>query len=84
MTLLEELVRGTSLSKANKTTRMFAQMFQKMMSMANCLGHDKEMICDKLTEAFRKDEIDIAVLCSALGRQKLDNALRDINVYKDD
>jgi hypothetical protein len=58
-------------------------MFQKMLNQANCLGHDNEIICDKLTEAFRRNEIDISVLCSALGRQKLDNALRDISVYKD-
>ena len=57
--ILEELVRGNSLKKSNKTTKMFAKMFQKMMENAGCLGDNKEIICDRLNSAFMKDEMDI-------------------------
>lgn len=66
--ILEELVRGNSLKKPSKTTKMFAKMFQKMMENAECLGESKEIICEKLAHAFNSDLIDIQVLCSALGR----------------
>jgi hypothetical protein len=38
MALLEELIRGNSLSKPNKTTKMFARMFKKLMENAGVLG----------------------------------------------
>jgi hypothetical protein len=41
MTLLEELIRGNSLNKAGKTTKLFARMFQKLMENAGCLGENK-------------------------------------------
>lgn len=66
--LLEELVRGNSLKKPNKTTKMFARMFQRMMETNDCLGENKEIIDEKLSLAFHTDSIDIQVLCSALGR----------------
>lgn len=68
MTVLEELIRGSSMAKANKTTKMFAKMFQRMMEDNNCLGENKEILDDKLRDAFMKDKIDIQLLCSALGR----------------
>lgn len=72
MPVLEELVRGNTLREANKTTELFAKMFQKMMKDAKCLGESNEIINEKLAQAFEKEEIDIQLLCSALGRQALD------------
>lgn len=38
------------------------------MEENNCLGENKEIINEKLKEAFMEDKIDISVLCSAMGR----------------
>jgi hypothetical protein len=59
LNLLEELIRGNTLKKASKTTIMFAKMFQKMMANAGCLGENKEIINEKLSAAFEREEIDI-------------------------
>lgn len=59
MKLLEELVRGNSLSKASKTTWLFAKMIQKMMANAGCLGDNNEIIGEKLSAAFEREDIDI-------------------------
>lgn len=68
--LLEELVRGNTLNKASSTTKMFAKMFQKMMFNAGCLDPvTKDLKIPALSQAFEKEEIDIQLLCSALGRQ---------------
>jgi hypothetical protein len=48
MVLLEELIRGNSLSEPNETTQMFARMFQKLMINAGCLGEDREIINERL------------------------------------
>lgn len=69
MAVLEELIRGNTLRKPSKTTIMFAKMFQKMMFSAGCLGENKEIINERLSQAFETEEIDIQLLCSALGRQ---------------
>lgn len=68
MQLLEELIRGNSLSEPNDTTRMFARMFQKMMNNANVLGENNEIINEKLFNAFLTDTIDIKALGCSLGR----------------
>ena len=68
MVVLEALVRGNTLRKANETTKMFAKMFQKMMYTAGCLGESKEIKSDLLVKAFEREDIDIQLLCSALGR----------------
>ena len=78
--VLEELIRGNTLRKPSKTTIMFAKMFQKMMMNANCLGPEKEIMNDKLYQAFEREEIDIQLLCSALGRQELDEKFLSIEV----
>ena len=83
MTLLEELVRGTTSTQPSETTKMFAKMFQKMMANAGCLGPTCEIINEKLSKAFDRGDIDIQLLCSALGRQQLDKSFLDINVYYD-
>ncbi len=57
--LLEELVRGNSLKKSNKTTRMFAIMFEKLMQRADVLTENFEIMDEKLAEAFRENKIDI-------------------------
>ena len=51
-----------------------------MMENNNCLGDNKEIICEKLVTAFSMEHIDIQVLCSALGRQKLDESLLNVKL----
>lgn len=68
MQLLEELIRGNSLSKPNDTTEMFARMFQKLMINAGVLGDNKEIINEKFFLAFLNDVIDIKALGCSLGR----------------
>jgi hypothetical protein len=80
MILLEELIRGNSLAKPSETTKMFARMFQKLMSNAGCLGDNKEIITDKLKTAFMTDKIDIKALGCSLGRQKLDDSIMKIEL----
>ena len=78
MVVLEELVRGNTLKNPSKTTIMFAKMFQKMMSNAGCLSDQKEIINEKLMRTFEREDIDIQLLCSALGRQELDESFLNI------
>lgn len=80
ISVLEELVRGNTLKKESKTTIMFAKMFQKMMANAGCLNDAKEIINEKLLLAFNNEDIDIQLLCSALGRQQLDESFLNIQV----
>ena len=80
MVVLEELVRGNTLKAPSKTTIMFAKMFQKMMANAGCLSDQKEIINEKLIQAFNNEDIDIQLLCSALGRQQLDESFLNIQV----
>jgi hypothetical protein len=80
MVLLEELIRGNSLSRPSETTKMFARMFQKLMINAACLGDNKEIITDKLRTAFMNDVIDIKALGCSLGRQKLDDSIMKIEL----
>ena len=75
MKILEQLIRGNSLKKSDKSTRMFAKMFQKMMIINGCLGENKEIINERLRDALMEEKIDIQILCSALGRQKMDDNL---------
>jgi hypothetical protein len=39
-----------------------------MMRNADCLGENNEIINEKLSAAFEREDIDIQLLCSALGR----------------
>lgn len=80
MLLLEELIRGNALAKPNKTTKMFARMFQKLMINAGVLGDNKEIINEKLYQAFLTDIIDIKALCCSLGRQRLDDSIMQIEL----
>ena len=68
MSVLEKLVRGNTLNKKNETTKLFAKMFKKMMKDAGCLDDDNRIINDQLAKAFEREDIDIQLLCSALGR----------------
>ncbi len=81
ITLLEELVRGNSLKESNDTTRMFARMFQKIMGDNGCLDENRGLVAENLEHAFREQLIDIHILCSALGRQKLDAQMMNVNVF---
>ena len=80
MTLLEELIRGNSLSEPNETTQMFARMFQKLMINAECLGDNREIVNEKLFTAFMTDAIEIKALGCALGRQRLDEGIMNIEL----
>jgi hypothetical protein len=80
MQLLEELIRGNSLSKPNETTEMFARMFQKLMINADVLGDNKEIINERLYQAFLTDAIDIKALGCSLGRQRLDESIMKIEL----
>ena len=51
-----------------------------MMHTAGCLGENKEIKSDLLVKAFEREDIDIQLLCSALGRQQLDESFLNINV----
>ena len=53
------MVRGNTLNKPSKTTKMFAKMFKKMMKNAGCLGDNDEIINTRLADAFNEDKIDI-------------------------
>lgn len=68
ITVLEQLVRGNALKDPSKTTKLFAEMFQTMMNKAGCLDDQKNIVNEKLADAFEKETIDIQLLCSALGR----------------
>lgn len=48
MPVLDELIRGKTLNEPNKSTMLFAKMFQQMMKNAKCLGENNEMINSKL------------------------------------
>ena len=80
MQILEQLVRGKTLDKPSSTTNMFAKMFKKMMANAGCLGPQKEIINEKLAKAFEREDIDIQLLCSALGRQQLDESFLNMDI----
>ena len=57
-------------------------MFQKQMQRSGCLDENKAIITDKLAIAFEEGRLDIQLLCSALGRQSLDESF--LNEIVDD
>jgi len=50
------------------------------MINAGCLGDNKEIINEKLHQAFLNDVIDIKALGCSLGRQKLDDSIMNIEL----
>ena len=78
---LEELVRGNSLDKPNKSTKLFAKLFQKQLADNGCLGPEREIMCDRLAIAFEDDSINIELLASAIGRSEMDPSLMDKNLH---
>ena len=50
------------------------------MEQAGCLGEQREINIDKLGDAFNDEKIDIQLLCSALGRQSLDESFLQVEV----
>lgn len=46
-----------------------------MLDKAGCLNHNKEIVNEKLIEAFRNNVIDVAFLNNVLGRQKFNEAV---------
>ena len=72
MKLLEELIRGKTLNKSNDTTKLFALMYQKQLEIAGCLGLNKELLMENYREALNNENLDINLLCSAVGEEVLD------------
>jgi hypothetical protein len=68
---LEELIRGTSLSSANKATKNFALMYQNELLKAGCLGENNVLIMPKLGEAFLSGKLDTKLLSNAMGNKDL-------------
>ena len=62
MKLLEELIRGISLHKSNKTTELFAKMYKKKLRETGCLGPSNEMIMSKFCEAIENQSLDMNLL----------------------
>ena len=60
-------------------------MFQKQMARQNCLDENDAINTDKLTLAFEEGRLDIQLLCSALGRQALDESfLNEVIDFEDE
>lgn len=72
MKLLEEIIRGRTLEHPNPTTKLFAEMYQKQLRQADCLGPQNELILDKYKEALERGSLDLQLLSQALGSQALD------------
>lgn len=64
--LLENLIRGRLLSKPIEATHMFARQYQKKLQEAQCLGESKEIIIDKLKEAYFLEKLDYRSLSEAI------------------
>ena len=79
--LLEELIRGNTLDKPTKSTKMFAKLFQRQLIDNDCLGPEQEIINDKLAQAFEDGRINIQLLCSALGRSELDESFMNTTLH---
>ena len=58
LTLIEQLIRGRCLSKPIEATKLFAKQYQKKLENAGCLGEYKEIIIEKLKDAFYHDKMD--------------------------
>ena len=51
------------------------------MARQNCLDENENIITDRLAAAFEEGRLDIQLLCSALGRQALDESfLNEVSV----
>lgn len=47
-------------------------MYQHQLKEAGCLNEQKELVMDRYREAFEKGNLDLQLLCSALGTQQID------------
>ena len=55
------------------------------MARAACLDENEAIITDKLALAFEEGRLDIQLLCSALGRQALDESfLNEVCDFEED
>lgn len=70
MSILEEMIRGQALNQPSKTTHLFAEMYQKKLKQADCLGPQNELLMDKYKEALDEGKIDLQLLCSALSNSE--------------
>jgi len=48
--------------------------------LAGCLGPNKEFIMEKYREALERNEIDIDLLCSAIGEEPLDQKFMNMKL----
>jgi len=64
--LLEQLIRGRCLKKPIDATRLFATQYQKQLEAAGCLGESREIVIDKLKEAFKEEKINYRQLSEAI------------------
>jgi len=62
---------------------MFALMYQKQLELAGCLGPNKEFIMDRYREALEKNEVDIDLLCSAIGEEPLDQKFMNMKLFNE-
>lgn len=53
---------------------LFARLIQKQMREQGCLDEQGNMNMPELVQAYRDERLDIQQLCSALGRQSLDQS----------
>ena len=72
LSLLEQLIRGKTFDKPNKTTMVFAEIYQAKLRLSGCLGPNKELIMDCYREALERGDMDIDLLCTAIGEEPLD------------
>lgn len=71
MVILEEIIRGHTANHPSHTTKLFAEMYQKKLLHANCLGVNNELRMDKYELALEEERLDLKLLSSALGNQEL-------------
>ena len=83
MELLEEMIRGKSLNQSNETTKMFAQMYQKQLEHAGCIGPNREFLMDKYREALERNEVNIDLLCSEIGEEPLDQKFMNMKLFNE-
>lgn len=77
------IVRGASLNKPSKTTQLFALMYQRKLKEAGCLDEHNNLVMDKYREAFERDDLDLQLLCSAMGTQQMDESFLHMQTVTD-
>ena len=79
---LEESIRGTALSSANKATKNFAYMYQHELMKAGCIGENNVLLMSKLGEAFTSGRLDIKLLSNAMGNKDLTEEFTNMSTFE--